>query len=192
MAKQLTLEAAERIIAACKRKAAEIGQPMNIAVVDGGANLVAFARMDGTKLVGTDISQHKALTAVYFQMDTREVVPLVQPGRAAVWHRGTSQGRLVVLGGGVLLTDEHGQVAGGVGVSAGTVEQDHDVAAAGAAVFCPARSSWIGVRWEDACPRGLPVEVGPSALNGPRRVSGAGDRNGFSLLNASWEIMLHG
>lgn len=135
MAKQLTLEAAERIVAACKHKADQIGQPMNIAVVDGGANLVAFARMDGTKLIGTDIAQKKALTAVYFQMDTKDVAPLVQPGAPLYGIEATSQGRLVVFGGGVLLTDDNGRVVGGVGVSAGTVEQDHDVAAAGAAAF---------------------------------------------------------
>ena len=135
MAKELTLEAAERIIAACKRKADEIGQPMNIAVVDDGGNLVAFAAMDDTKLIGEDISQKKALTAVYFQMDTRDLVPLVQPGAPLYGIEATSQGRLVVFGGGVMLTDENGQLVGGVGVSAGTVEQDHDVAAAGAAAF---------------------------------------------------------
>lgn len=131
----IRLADAERVIAAAQKKAVEIGQPMNIAVVDDGANLVAFARMDGTKLIGTDISQKKALTAVYFKMDTRDLVPLVQPGAALYGIEATSQGRLVVFGGGVMLTDENGQVAGGVGVSAGTVEEDHDVAAAGAAAF---------------------------------------------------------
>src|ERR687888_537168 len=133
MAKELTLEAAERIIAGCRRKADEIGQPMNIAVVDDGANLVAFARMDGTKLIGTDISQKKALTAVYFQMDTREVVPLVQPGAPLYGIEATSQGRLVVFGGGVMLTDENGRVVGGVRVRARPREKDHRGAAAGGA-----------------------------------------------------------
>jgi uncharacterized protein GlcG (DUF336 family) len=131
----LPLTKAQAVIDAAIVKAGEIGQPMNIAVVDDGANLVAFARMDGTKLIGTDISQKKALTAVYFQMDTRDLAPLVQPGASLYGIEATSQGRLVVFGGGVRLTDENGQVVGGAGVSAGTVEQDHDVAAAGAAAF---------------------------------------------------------
>ena len=112
MGKQVTLEAAERIIHAAKQRAEELGQPMNIAVVDQGANLVAFAAMTGTKLIGNDISQKKALTAVYFQMDTRELVPLVQPGAPLYGIEATSQGRLVVFGGGVKLTDDDGTIVG--------------------------------------------------------------------------------
>jgi uncharacterized protein GlcG (DUF336 family) len=131
MSRQITLEQAETIIDACKAEATAIGQPMNIAVVDDGGNLVAFASMDGTKLIGVDISQRKALTAVYFQTDTRELADLVQPGQPLFGIESTTGGRLVVFGGGVLLTDEDGAVTGGVGVSAGTVEEDHQVADAG-------------------------------------------------------------
>ena len=131
MTRALTLGQAETIIEACKKEADAVGQPMNIAVVDEGANLVAFASMDDTKLIGVDISQRKALTAVYFQMDTRDLVPLVQPGAALYGIESTSEGRLVVFGGGVLLTDAEGAIVGGVGVSAGTVEEDHQVAEAG-------------------------------------------------------------
>ena len=103
---------------------------MNIAVVDDGGNLVAFAAMDDTKLIGENISQRKALTAVLFQMDTKDLVPLVQPGAALYGIESTSEGRLVVFAGGVLLRDADGS-AGGVGVSAGTVDEDHQVAEAG-------------------------------------------------------------
>ena len=135
MARLLTLDQADAIVAACKQEAAAVGQPMNIAVVDDGGNLVAFAAMDGTKLIGEDISQKKALTAVYFQMDTRDLAPLVQPGQPLFGIKSTSGGRLVVFGGGVLLKTADGAVAGGVGVSAGTVDEDHQVAAAGADAF---------------------------------------------------------
>jgi uncharacterized protein GlcG (DUF336 family) len=131
MSRQITLEQAETIIDACKAEATAIGQPMNIAVVDDGGNLVAFASMDGTKLIGVDISQGKALTAVYFQTDTRELADLVQPGQPLFGIESTTGGRLVVFGGGVLLTDDDGAVTGGVGASAGTVEEDHQVADAG-------------------------------------------------------------
>ena len=80
MASQITLDQADAIVAACRAEADAVGQPMNIAVVDDGGNLVAFASMDGTKLIGVDIAQRKALTAVYFQMDTQDLAPLVQPG----------------------------------------------------------------------------------------------------------------
>ncbi|WNV76172.1 heme-binding protein [Geodermatophilus sp. DSM 44513] len=135
MNRSITLEQAETIVTACKREAQTVGQPMNIAVVDSGGNLVAFAAMDDTKLIGEDISQKKALTAVYFQMDTRDLAPLVQPGQPLYGIEATSGGRLVVFGGGVLLRGADGRVAGGVGVSAGTVDEDHQVAEAGRAAF---------------------------------------------------------
>ena len=135
MARQITLEQAEAIVAACKREALAVGQPMNIAVVDDGGNLVAFTAMDDTKLIGADIAQKKALTAVYFQLDTRDLVPLVQPGAALYGVEATGGGRLVVFAGGVLLRKADGSVAGGVGVSAGTVDEDDQVARAGAAAF---------------------------------------------------------
>jgi uncharacterized protein GlcG (DUF336 family) len=138
MSRNITLDQAEAILQACKAEALAIGQPMNIAVVDDGANLVAFVSMDGTKLIGLDISQRKALTAVYFQSDTRDLVPLVQPGAPLYGIESTSAGRLVVFGGGVLLRDADGQIIGGVGVSAGSVEQDHQVAEAGRAAFAAA------------------------------------------------------
>lgn len=135
MARQITLDQADAIVAACRAEADAVGQPMNIAVVDDGGNLVAFASMDGTKLIGVDIAQKKALTAVYFQTDTQDLAPLVQPGAPLFGIESTTGGRLVVFGGGVLLRTAAGEVAGGVGVSAGTVDEDHQVAAAGAAAY---------------------------------------------------------
>ena len=135
MARTISLEQAEAIVAACKAEAVSVGQPMNIAVVDDGANLVAFAAMDGTKLIGEDLSQKKASTAVYFQTDTKNLAELVQPGAPLFGIESTTGGRLVVFGGGVLLTTPDGEVAGGVGVSAGTVDEDHQVADAGRRAF---------------------------------------------------------
>jgi uncharacterized protein GlcG (DUF336 family) len=135
MSRNITLEQAENIIRACKAEARAVGQPMNIAVVDDGGNLVAFVAMDDTKLIGEDIAQKKALTAVYFQMDTRDLVPLVQPGAPLYGIESTTGGRLVVFAGGVLLRRSDGIVAGGVGVSAGTVDEDHRVAEAGREAF---------------------------------------------------------
>lgn len=135
MGRQITLTQAEAIVAACRKEADSLGQPVNIAVVDDGANLVAFASMDGTKLIGVDISQKKALTAVYFQTDTRDLVALVQPGAPLYGIESTSEGKLVVFGGGVLLRTAAGEIAGGVGVSAGTVDEDHQIADAGRQAF---------------------------------------------------------
>ena len=93
--------------------------------------------MDDTKLMGEDVAPKKAVTAVMFQMDTRDVAPLVQPGQPLFGIESTSGGRLAVFGGGVLLRDAQGKVAGGVGASAGSVEDDHRVAEAGRAAFTP-------------------------------------------------------
>jgi uncharacterized protein GlcG (DUF336 family) len=87
--------------------------------------------MDDLKLIGEDISQKKALTAVLFQSDTRDLVPLVQPGAALYGIESVGGGRLVVFAGGVLLRSPDGAVAGAIGASAGTVDEDHQVAEAG-------------------------------------------------------------
>ena len=135
MPRNITLAQAEAIIDACKTEATTIGQPMNIAVVDDGGNLVAFVAQDDTKLIGENISQRKALTAVLFQMDTKDLVPLTQPGAPIYGIEATTGGNLVIFGGGVLLRDANGAIAGGVGVSAGTVDEDHQVAEAGRKAF---------------------------------------------------------
>jgi uncharacterized protein GlcG (DUF336 family) len=135
MPRNITLAQAETIIEACKAEAVAVGQPMNIAVVDDGGNLVAFAAMDDTKLVGENISQRKALTAVMFHADTRDLVSLVQPGAPLYGIESTNDGKLVIFGGGVLLRTPDGKIAGGVGVSAGSVEEDHQVAEAGRKAF---------------------------------------------------------
>ena len=137
MPRNITLAQADAIVEAAKAEATNIGQPMNIAVVDDGGNLVAFVAQDGTKLIGESIAQRKALTAVLFQTDTKDLVPLVQPGAALYGIESTSEGRLVVFAGGVLLRDADGAIAGGVGVSAGTVDEDHQVAEAGRKAFSP-------------------------------------------------------
>ena len=131
MSRSITLEQSQAIIEACRSEATAIGQPMNIAVVDDAGHLVAFAAMDDTKLIGEDIAQKKALTAVYFQADTRDIAPLVQPGQPLYGIEATTNGKLVVFGGGVLLRGADGRIAGGVGVSAGSVDEDHQVAEAG-------------------------------------------------------------
>ena len=135
MSRSITLEQSQAIIEACRSEATAIGQPMNIAVVDDAGHLVAFAAMDDTKLIGEDIAQKKALTAVYFQTDTRDIAPLVQPGQPLYGIEATTNGKLVVFGGGVLLRGADGRIAGGVGVSAGSVDEDHQVAEAGWKAF---------------------------------------------------------
>lgn len=127
----ITLEQAERLSEAAKAKAKEIGVPMNIAIVDAGANLVSFHRMDNAWLGSVDIAIKKAKTARFFDMNTGELGKLSQPGGPLYGIEHSNQG-LITFPGGVLLKDTSGIVIGAIGVSGGAVEQDHDVASAGA------------------------------------------------------------
>jgi uncharacterized protein GlcG (DUF336 family) len=134
MADDLTLEAAERIVAAAKKKAAEINTKMDIAVVDAGGNLKAFVRMDGAWLGSIDIAQRKARTSRWFDMDTGVIGTLSQPG-GPLYGIEHSNGGLITFPGGVPLKNAQGEVVGAIGVSGSTVENDHTVAAAGAAAL---------------------------------------------------------
>jgi uncharacterized protein GlcG (DUF336 family) len=127
----ITLQNAQGVVEAARRKAEEIGVPMNIAVVDEGNNLMAFARMEGAWLGSIDISQGKAYTARAFDMPTKDLAPLCQPGEPLFGIQASNEGHLVIFPGGIPLQD-NGVVVGAVGVSGGTVDQDQDVAAAGA------------------------------------------------------------
>jgi len=134
MADDLTLEAAERIVAAAKKKAAEINTKMDIAVVDAGGNLKAFVRMDGAWLGSIDIAQRKARTSRWFDMDTGVIGTLSQPG-GPLYGIEHSNGGLITFPGGVPLKNAQGEVVGAIGVSGSTVQNDHTVAAAGAAAL---------------------------------------------------------
>ena len=128
----MTLEQANAAVAAAVAKAGQIGVKMNIAVVDAGANLKAFARMDGAWLGSIDISIRKARTARFFDMNTGEIGQLSQPG-GSLFGIEHSNGGLITFPGGVPIRNQGGAVVGAIGVSGSTVENDHAVAEAGAA-----------------------------------------------------------
>jgi uncharacterized protein GlcG (DUF336 family) len=128
----MTLETARAVVNAARRRADEIGVPMNIAVVDEGNNLTTFARMDGAWLGSIDIAQNKAYTSRAFDMSTKDLAPLCQPDQPLFGIHASNQGRLIVFAGGIPLRVGD-TVIGAIGVSGGSVEQDHDVAEAGAA-----------------------------------------------------------
>lgn len=128
----ITLEQARKVVDAAIKKSDELGVKMNIAVVDAGTNLVSFNKMDDAWLGSIDISQKKARTARYFNMDTGEIGKLSQPG-GSLYNIEHSNNGLITFPGGVVIKDGNGQIIGAVGVSGSTVEDDHAVAAAGAA-----------------------------------------------------------
>jgi uncharacterized protein GlcG (DUF336 family) len=133
----VTLEDARRVISAAERKAEEIGQPMNIAVVDAGGNLVSHVRMDGAWIGSIDISITKAFTSRAFDIATKDLAEHSQPGGQFYGIHVSNGGRIRIFAGGIPLSSsgDGGEVVGAIGVSGGSGEQDQEVAEAGAATF---------------------------------------------------------
>ena len=130
----VTLNDAKKIIGAAEKKAAAIGQPMNIAVADGGGNLIAHVRMDGAWMGSIDISIKKAFTSRAFEIATQDLAPLAQPGGDFFGIDASNGGRIMIFAGGIPLKRD-GKVVGAVGVSGGSGAQDQAVAEAAAAAF---------------------------------------------------------
>ena len=130
----ITLADARRIIAAAEKKAEDIGQPMNIAVVDAGGNLVAHVRMDKAWFGSVDIAINKAWTSRAFDIATKELAELSQSGDQFFGIHASNHGRVMIFAGGIPLK-RGDQVVGAVGVSGGLGKQDQAVAQAGADAF---------------------------------------------------------
>src|SRR5579884_1014090 len=130
----ITLQDARRVIAAAEKKAEEIGQPMNIAVVDQGGNLVAHVRMDNAWIGSVDISINKAWTSRAFDIATKDLAENSQSGDQFFGIHVSNRGRVMIFAGGIPLK-RGDQVVGAIGVSGGLGKQDQAVAEAGAAAF---------------------------------------------------------
>ena len=127
----MLLADAERAICASRAKAAEIGVAMAIAVVNESGVLIDFVRMDDSELVAVPIAQDKAYTALVNRLSTMELGVQCQPGGPLYGIQNNLGGRMVIFPGGVPVWRD-GKLIGAVGASGGTVEQDHQCAAAGA------------------------------------------------------------
>jgi uncharacterized protein GlcG (DUF336 family) len=130
----VSTDEAQAIVQGARRKAEDMDLKMNVAVVDAGANLKGFLRMDGAWLGSIDIAIKKAETARYFDMPTGDVGELSQPGKSLYAIEHSNDG-LITFPGGVPLKDENGDIIGAVGASGSTVDDDHEVATAGAAAL---------------------------------------------------------
>lgn len=128
--KDISLAQAQAIVAAAVAKSGELKLAMNVAVVDAGGNLKAFARMENAWLGSIDISIKKAKTARYFDMPTGDLGKASQPG-GPLYNIEVSNGGLITFPGGLPIKDADGTIIGAVGVSGSTVENDHTVATAG-------------------------------------------------------------
>jgi uncharacterized protein GlcG (DUF336 family) len=130
----ILLQDAKRIIEAAEKKATAIGQSMNIAVADAGGNLVAHVRMDGAWMGSIDISIKKAWTSRAFDIATQDLATHSQSGGQFFGIHASNGGKVMIFAGGIPLK-KRGKVVGAIGVSGGSGEQDHAVAAAGAAAY---------------------------------------------------------
>ena len=130
----IQLADARRIIAAAEKKAEDLGQPMNIAVVDAGGNLLAFERMENAWLGSIDISQKKAWTSRAFDITTKDLGENSQSGNQFFGIHASNDGKVMIFAGGIPLKQD-GKVVGAIGVSGGSGVQDHAVAEAGAAAL---------------------------------------------------------
>lgn len=128
----ITLEQAQAAIQASLQKSQELNLKMNIAIVDEGANLKAFGRMEDAWLGSIDIAIKKAKTARFFDMPTGDLGQASQPG-GPLYNIEVSNGGLITFPGGIPIKDGSGKIIGAIGVSGSTVENDHTVAQAGVA-----------------------------------------------------------
>jgi uncharacterized protein GlcG (DUF336 family) len=99
----LTLKEAKALIVSAEKRADEIGQPVNIAVVDAGGNPVAHVRQDGAWIGGVDISINKAWTSRAFDIQTKDLGENSQPNRQFYGIHATNGGRVIIFAGGVPL-----------------------------------------------------------------------------------------
>ena len=130
----VTLAEARKIIAAATKKAEELGQPMNIAVVCSGGHLLAFERMPGAWLGSVDIAQKKAWTSRAFDLDTKTLGENSQSGDQFFGIHASNDGKVMIFAGGIPLKRD-GKVIGAIGISGGSGVQDHSVAEAGVAAL---------------------------------------------------------
>jgi uncharacterized protein GlcG (DUF336 family) len=130
--KDISLDQAQAVIAAAVKKSQELKIAEDIAVVDAGGNLKAFVRMDNAWLGSIDIAQKKAKTARYFDMPTGEIGKKSQPGGPLYMIEISNRG-LITFPGGVPIKNSSDVVIGAIGASGSTVENDDQVANAGAA-----------------------------------------------------------
>lgn len=130
----ISLEDAQRVIAAAIAKAQEINQPQDIAVVDAGGNLKAHVRMDTANIGSIHIAINKAYTSIAFQTQTKDLTEATRPTGDLYGLNDAHGGRLVVFPGGIPLVRD-GHIVGAIGVSTGTIEEDQAVAEAGAAAL---------------------------------------------------------
>lgn len=126
-ARRFDLAAAKRIAERAEARSAELGVPVVIAAADAGGNLMLLHRVEGALLASTEVAINKAWSAVAFQAPTATLGPLATEDGPFPGLADTNSGRVVLFGGGVPVHVD-GELAGAIGISGGTAEQDVDIA----------------------------------------------------------------
>lgn len=127
----ITYDNAGKALNASIEKAKELNIPVCIAVVDTGGHLMAFARLDSVYGV-VDFALKKAKTAMMFGVDSDVMGSIIAGAEMHGYGMLNSNGGLLTIAGGVVIKDKDGNIAGAVGSSGGTPEQDKEIAKAGA------------------------------------------------------------
>ena len=130
MVPKLTLNDARLVLEGAEARAKAIGVDMDVAVVDDGGHLLAFIRMDNARVTSIDVAISKAFTAACARRATHEYAAVAGAGGPAFGIHVSNQGRFMIVGGGLPIFI-NGVIAGGVGCSSGSPEQDREVAQAG-------------------------------------------------------------
>jgi uncharacterized protein GlcG (DUF336 family) len=115
---KLTHEAALKLVTAAAAKATEIGVPQVIVVVDEGCNMLAFLRMDGSRVLSIDSATRKAMTSAATGKPTGGLAADMELKLGLA-----TTGKITNLKGGLPLVVD-GFVVGGIGIGSGTGEQD--------------------------------------------------------------------
>ena len=122
----ITHKEALEVLLAAQKEATKQKALVNIAVVDAGANLKAFLRMDESYIGSIDIAIKKAKTSRYFNTTAKDLGELTQPG-GMLYNIEVSNNGLISFPGGVPIKNAEGKIIGAIGISGGTIEQDHDI-----------------------------------------------------------------
>ena len=131
---RVTLDIAKKLIEKIEGYATSVGKKAVVAVCGPDGNPIAVHVMDGAFLVSFDVAVKKAYTAVSVKMSTMELGKLVQPGQTFAGLEQIEKDKLVFFGGGVPLFAGD-KLVGGLGISGGTGEEDHDIAEYALSVF---------------------------------------------------------
>ena len=130
----ITLQLAKQLMEIIEKRAEAVGLKAVIALCNAHGNPIAVHCMDDAFLVSYDVATKKAYTSVAVKMSTMELSKIAQPGQTFYGVDKLDGGKIIIFGGGIPLKVD-GKIVGGLGISGGTGEQDHDLALFGEAAF---------------------------------------------------------